>query len=828
MEDGWQLALTNPGVAVAPADLSSQNLEWLPAMVPGTVAQSLQAAGHWDFEQPQDFDDRDWWYRCRFNSDTGAQDGRHFLHFAGLATLAEVWLNGENILVSENMFHQHELEVTRQLRAVNDLDICFRSLNEALAQRRPRPRWKTKLVSNQQLRWFRTTLLGRIPGWTPPVAPVGPWKSISLESRSGTSVTDINLQTSLQGEVGVIDFSCMLHETNSREISATLSAAGHSVTLQVEKTAEGYSLQGQLRVSDAPLWWPHTHGEPALHACRIDITVSERLMVVDCGKIGFRRIEVNDSEGAFELKVNGQAVFCRGACWTVNDIVSLMGFAQSLASSLRLARDAGMNMVRVGGTMLYEDESFYSLCDELGILVWQDFMFANMDYPIEDESFRASVVVEVTQQLKRWQSHPCMAVYCGNSEVEQQASMLGLSNELWRNALFATVLPDLCRRWHPDVHYIPSTPSGGILPFHTGTGVTHYYGVGAYQRPISDVRRANVRFTPECLGFSNVPEPRTVSLAMNGQTAVTHHPRWKARVPRDTGAGWDFEDIRDHYLERLYSVNAVQLRSVDTERYLALSRGTSGEVMTQVFSEWRSGYSNCRGGLVWFFKDLWPGAGWGILDSSGIPKACFYYLQRVWQKQAVVLTDEGLDGVHAHIINEMGAPLAGIVEFVMLNAGQVVIAKGEQPFRIEPRSILTIGSDQVLNGFFDASYAYRFGPPKHEVVAVTLRDSMGDVISEAFHFPGAQEPCATHGVKVIAEAVAKQEGVYQMTMQTDHFLHSVHLDADDYIADDNYFHLMPGRPKVITFRPGTEQQKKFKGYVEALNLHEPVRIAVKE
>jgi beta-mannosidase len=828
LEEGWHFASTNPSVVVAPSDLSSLVLEWMPAIVPGTVAQSLQMAGRWDIDQLRDFDDGDWWYRCRFNNGLLTQGDRQFLRFAGLATLAEVWLNGENILISNNMFHQHELEVTQLLRATNELYICFRSLNAALEQKRPRPRWKTKLVSHQQLRWFRTTLLGRIPGWSPPIAPVGPWKAIGLETHTRATITEINLRSSLQGDVGVVDFDCMVHAGDDTEISAYLSVAGHRAKLKIEKVTHGYCLHGELRVPEVPLWWPHTHGEPVLHGCGIDISTSGQTMSVDCGKIGFRHISVNDIEGAFALMVNGQAVFCRGACWTVNDMVSLKGSARSLASSLRLARDAGMNMVRVGGTMLYEDESFYSLCDELGILVWQDFMFANMDYPIDDERFRASVDLEVTQQLKRWRSHPCMAVYCGNSEVEQQASMLGMSKELWRNALFATVLPDLCRRWHPEIHYIPSTPSGGVLPFHTGTGVTHYYGVGAYQRPMSDVRRANVRFTPECLGFSNVPEPETVSLVMNGLVPVTHHPRWKERVPRDTGAGWDFEDIRDHYTDRLFSISAVQLRTCDTGRYLTLSRVTSGEVMSQVFSEWRSAYSRCRGGLVWFFKDLWPGAGWGILDSGGSPKACFYYLRRVWQNQVVVLTDEGLDGVHAHVINEADVMLIGTIEFVILSAGQVVIAKGERPIQINPRATITIGSDDVLNGFFDVTYAYRFGPPKHDVVAVTLRDNHGVAISEAFHFPRVQEPRATSNVNIIAEAEAKQDGAYQLTLQTDHFLYSVHFDVDDFMADNNYFHLMPGRQKHIIFSPKTEQKMKFKGYIEALNLHESMRITVKE
>ena len=117
-------------------------------------------------------------------------------------------------------------------------------------------------------------------------------------------------------------------------------------------------------------------------------------------------------------------------------------------------------------------------------------------------------------------------------------------------------------------------------------------------------------------------------------------------MPRDSGAGWDFEDVRDHYLQELFKVDAVRLRSFDMPRYLELSRVVTGEVMHAVYSEWRSSFSRCAGGLVWFFKDLWPGAGWGIVDSRGFPKAAYYYLRRAWQPRQVTITDEGLDGLH--------------------------------------------------------------------------------------------------------------------------------------------------------------------------------------
>ncbi|MGH8639633.1 MAG: glycoside hydrolase family 2 protein, partial [Burkholderiales bacterium] len=327
--------------------------------------------------------------------------------------------------------------------------------------------------------------------------------------------------------------------------------------------------------------------------------------------------------------INGLSVFCRGVCWTPPDLAALSVSHAEYRSALELLREAGMNMVRIGGTMAYETDAFYDLCDELGILVWQDFMFANMDYPWEDETFYHHVTLEITQLLDALQARPSLAVVCGNSEVEQQAAMLGLPDARRGQALTDERLGSMVRTVTPAAVWLPSTPTGGTFPFQVNSGVCHYYGVGAYRRPFEDARRAGVRFAAECLAFSNVPDAPTLARMLPAGRTPGDHPQWKAGVPRDPGAEWDFEDVRDHYVELLFSVDAVNLRAVDPERYLALGRVATGEAMLRTFAEWRRPGSSCRGGLVWFARDFYPGAGWGILDSTGRPKAAYWYLKRV-------------------------------------------------------------------------------------------------------------------------------------------------------------------------------------------------------
>ncbi|HEY1532856.1 MAG TPA: hypothetical protein VGF76_02515, partial [Polyangiaceae bacterium] len=201
---GWQLAELTPGTTLAsPTDLEPLH-DWQSALCPGTVASALREQKAWDFASSRRFDESEWWYRTRFASTPCASGEALWLELDGLATLADVWLNGVHILRSENMFLAHELDVSALIRADNQLHIRFASLEVASSARLPRPRFKTRLVERQQLRWFRTTLLGRIPGWTPPVTAVGPWRSVRLVRRRAVSIRHAELRSRIEGERALV------------------------------------------------------------------------------------------------------------------------------------------------------------------------------------------------------------------------------------------------------------------------------------------------------------------------------------------------------------------------------------------------------------------------------------------------------------------------------------------------------------------------------------------------------------------------------------------------------------------------------------------------
>ncbi|MDO9181219.1 MAG: hypothetical protein Q7U04_02365 [Bacteriovorax sp.] len=822
LKNNWQILKSESGKYLAPADIDRKQIEWINAIVPGTVAQALGTK----LEENLQLDSFDWWYHTSFTTNDLVDGSRVFLNFLGLATFAEVWLNGELILSSKNMFVASRCDVTALIEKNNEIYICFHSIERELKNKTPRPRWKTNLVNNQNLRFIRTSLLGRIPGWTPAIQAIGPWKEITLEIIKETSIELTSMQSNLVDTSGEINLEAKINYFGSERIhSASIIVDEKSYPLILGKEENSLVLiKSKVEIINVPLWWPHTHGDPTLLSCRIELLADNRVITIDCGKVGFKSIKLNRQNGLVEFQVNNIPIFCRGACWTTNDFISLVGDKADLEKSLQLAVNSGLNMFRVGGTMVYESDDFYRMCDHYGILIWQDFMFANMDYPVLDLDFKNEIESEAIYQIKRLQKYVSLSVYCGGSEIEQQAAMMGLPKSDWSNDFFKDTLPTLINKHHTGIPYFPSSPCEGALPIHLSIGISHYYGVGAYKRNISEVKHANVKFAAECLGFSNVPMDETLKVLGKGQIPPPHSPLWKSQVPRDTGAGWDFEDIRDFYFEKLFNIDPIELRSHDLSRYLEISRVVSGEVMKRVFSEWRKAGSVCRGGLVWFFRDLTPGAGWGIVDSLGYPKAVWYDLKRVWAKQAVLLTDEGLDGIQVHLLNETAISLKGILEVDFFIHQKIRSGHVRHSIELVPRESITLNVDELLGHFSDHNNVYRFGPAKYDVIRASLKCAQtSELISEAFYFPtGLNLAFAeAEGVQVEIDFVSQNEII--VTVSTTIFLQNAYLSCHGYLAEDNYFHMAPNQIRKIKLTNiDSAIISSLKVELSAINLRESI------
>jgi beta-mannosidase len=818
LAEGWSLTLAEPGAYALPDDLPL-GLESIPAIVPGTVAAALEAADRFDRSNPEPLIDKDAWYR---RSLVGEVPGPVVLRFAGLATVANVFLDNTLILSSTSMFESHDVSV--DLTGTETLSICFRALKPHLEKPGPRARWRPRLMNQQGLRLIRTTALGFMPGWSPEVHAVGPWRPVLMMRIADTIFSSMGMKGLAQDmrfpdrlasppSSGPAGYLLPVGEKKEFAISAALDESGtgiFNVSFTFEGplrdlrlicngseagfTNDGERYSAELRLPGIKPWWPHTHGEPALYDVILKVDGKEFPLL----RTGFRSLTVDRGTDGndFAVIVNGKKIFCRGAVWTSPDIIKLPGDRVSYEPWLRLAKDVGMNMIRIPGIMTYESPEFFALCDELGLLVWQDLMFANFDYPVGDPDFVNHVKTEVAQFLAATQASPSLAVVCGGSEIYQQGAMLGLPERIWKGPLCEEILSSLTAEYRPDLPYVANSPSGGALPFYPNAGVAHYYGVGAYKRPLEDARRANIRFAAECLAFSNLSDAETLDAG-------------KAGIPRDAGVDWDFEDVRDHYLGVLYGADPGTLRARQPERYLALSRAVTGEVMEAAFAEWRRPGSTCNGALTFTFQDVMPGPGWGVVDVEGTPKPAWFALKRAFRPVQAVFADEGTNGLDVHLLNETPADLPVALEIACLRDGRMPVVSGRRDLLLSAHGSVSIAATDLFGAFFDTNYAYRFGPPSHDVTIARLKHAeTGEILAEAFHFPLGRAH-AFHDAEITV-SLAENEGEFWLELSTDVLAQSIGIECAGYRPSENGFHLASGVTKRIrltalskaTGRPG--------------------------
>jgi beta-mannosidase len=735
------------------------------------------------------------------------------------------------------MFHTHQLAIGSMLSATgNVLIMVFRSVSQKLKKRRPRPRWRSPMMAHQQLRWIRTTVLGRTPGWSPPHAAVGPWQPLWIQRAPRLAISSLKMHTGVIDKIGTVNFQCQLegftphHSPSNYQLELILENDQQQWTAPLELASDLKTFAASYQLNQVQLWWPHTHGNQALYTAKLRIMSDTKIQSTefDLGRLGFRTIQVEREQSNFSININGTAIFCRGASWMPLDSTSLQSTAEDYLTALMQVKAAGMNMLRISGTSCYETDLFYSLCDQLGILIWQEFMFAGMDYP-DDSEFVASVKIEAQQQLARWQTHPSLTVICGNAEVEQQAAMWGAERSLWQSDLFYDELPKLVKEWCPEVFYWPSAGHEGAFPHQCDTGTAFYYGFGAYLKPSEDTRSSSLRFATECLAIANIPETENLKLLPGDTQSIpkVHHPSWKSRSPRDLGgAGWDFDDIRDYYLAQYFKVDPLQLRYTDYERYLKLSKVTSGEMMAEAFSEWRSSRSSCQGALIWFLRDLWPSAGWGVIDSQGQPKSSYYYLKRVLQPIAVSLSNEGSNGYYVHIINEHPEPITVTAELWVYQAGHIAVENITRTINLAARENLSQPLVQWFDRFLDLNYSYRFGPAFADSLYLQLKADNGDILAETFALPLGFSSIPQSDIGLEAQLTSLDDGNVEVNITCQSLALAVYFEIEGFIPDDAYFHLAPKHSKKVILRNQQSERKSLYGSLTAINALTSIPLSI--
>ncbi|HEX5545818.1 MAG TPA: glycoside hydrolase family 2 protein, partial [Ktedonobacterales bacterium] len=685
---------------------------WLPASVPGVVQGDLLALGiipdpfqSLNEVAVQWVGESDWLYRCRFSwSPDDRAHGETTLCIGGLDTCATVWLNERQILVSDNMFLAHRVPVQALLLpGDNELLIVFESPLR-IGQAREAEMGKMAVWNGDSSRvYVRKAQYHYGWDWGPSILTAGPWQPIWLEN-AATRIAEMHCPIEIDRDLQRARFSARVtveHPEKSPQAELQVALYDPAGELIAERTFSPLEeiLDHTFGVERPELWWPHGYGAQARYRLVSTLREGDAVMDVKEQRLGVRRVRlvqdeiVGEAGKSFRFEVNNVPVFCGGANWIPADMLLPRVSPDRYRAYLQLAADANMLMIRVWGGGIYEDDSFYDFCDELGLLVWQDFLFACGIYPAHD-AFVESVRTEAGSAIRRLRHHPCLALWCGNNEDydiahSQNRPISGpITDAFPARVIYEQLLPELCAQLDPSRAYWPGSPYGGA-PDNSNDrleGDQHVWNIWHQTMlPYQDYPQNGGRFVSE---FGMVALPSATSLA-----------RMAAPLERYPGSrALDFHFKAEGGVRRLAVYLNENLRvPADIDRYRYATQVMQAEALAAAIRGWRRqfqgpGRYGCGGALVWQLNDCWPTISWSIIDDAVRPKLAYYALRRALAPIALAMGYESEAASAVWAGNSTGEQILGIVQIRRWSLSGQVEGERELSVTLAPHQTTPLGS----------------------------------------------------------------------------------------------------------------------------------------
>jgi len=617
------------------------NNDWLKAEVPGNNFSDLLSNNiipdpfyGTNEDSVQWVAKREWVYKSNFRlSKKFLQKDKHEIVFNGLDTYAQVYLNDSLILKSNNMFRTWVLNLNNILKEQNSLVVKFAPTS--LHEKNKEINLGYKLPGGGKV---HTRKAGFHYGWDwgPKITVSGIWKPITIKGYNKSSINDIYIQQKeildslaklqINLELEIIDDGAYIIQINNQEYNVLL-----------EKGKQNLSLD--YKILNPILWWPNGYGVQHLYKIEAKLIQGKNIISNKTKKIGVRKTELitsKDSLGSkFYFKINDQAIFMKGANYIPQDNLQNRVSKEKYLTLLNQAIEANMNMIRVWGGGIYEKEIFYNICDSLGILVWQDFMFACAMYP-SDSLFLENIKQEAIDNVKRLRNHSSIILWCGNNEIAEAWQNWGWQNSFNKDEkstieqgykdIFSKILPEVVNQY-TDLPYWESSPKlGRGNNQHYLEGDVHYWGVWHDSQPFSTFEKNVPRFMSE-FGFQSFPELSTIKKfsvekdwQLNSDIMLSHqkHPRGNSLI--------------QEYMNREYN------QPLDFKKFIYASQILQAEGMRIGLEAHRRSQPYCMGTLYWQLNDCWPVASWSSIDYFGNWKALHYVAKDVFSQIALSVT----------------------------------------------------------------------------------------------------------------------------------------------------------------------------------------------
>jgi beta-mannosidase len=641
---------------------------WMDANIPGTVQTDLYA--NQLIEDPYFSDNElknkwieneNWLYRKNFFISEHQKHSHAELVFEGLDTYASVFLNDVKILVAENMFQSHKISIDKLLKTgENKLEILFESpvkkaipIHDSLTYRLPadndRNDKQTSVFTRKapyQYGW----------DWGPRYVTMGIWRPVYIQYWKGIEVQENRLyQKALSDSLALVGWEAEVFSEIETTLECSVFHENNKLFNQVFKLKKGFNhFKESFSIKNPKRWWPNGFGDPSLYSFKIELKTRNQSLST-FKKIGFRTIDFiteKDSIGeSFYFKVNGFPVYAKGANYIPQDNFLAEVDSIRYKQLIKSVKEANMNMLRIWGGGIYENDIFYNLCDENGILIWQDFMFACSLYPA-DTVFLHNVEKEARQNIKRLRDHPSLALWCGNNEMNELWFNWGYqkkfaysksdSLKIWMDyqLVFNQLLPDLVKELDPKTAYWESSPKiGWGHPQSLTHGDSHYWGVWWGKEAFETYEKKIPRFASE-FGFQSFPQMSTLLAFADSHEMHLHSKSINAHQKSSIGN----QNILE-YMARDFKVPK------DFEDFSYVSQLLQAYGLSKAFEAQRRTKPKCMGTLYWQLNDCWPGISWSGMDYFGNWKALHYEAKNDF-KTFLISFEERKEGLEIFIVSD--------------------------------------------------------------------------------------------------------------------------------------------------------------------------------
>jgi beta-mannosidase len=781
--------------------------QWYPASVPGCVHTDLLNNKLIDDPFYRDNEKKlqwigktDWEYQTTLNITAVMLKRTNLdLVFEGLDTYANVFLNDELVLSTDNMFRTWRVNIKPQAKlGANTLRILFRSpINEVLPVM---AKMAYELPASNDQGEKTSPYTRKAPyqygwDWGPRFVTSGIWRPVFLDVWDNARVNDLHLQNreiradvaKLSAEVEVIADTNVAATIVVDNVTDKTYAAQRSVNL----TAGANNIAFDITIPHPSLWWPNGLGPHTLYTFKARLLIKGREIDEIRATIGLRTLELSrqrdDVGESFTFVINGVPVFAKGGNWIPADSFPSRITKDKYRKLLEAVRDTNMNMLRVWGGGIYENDYFYELCDEMGILVWQDFMFGCSLYPA-DKAFLDNVRQEAVDNVKRLRNHPSIAIWVGNNEIESGWFHWGwkekLPVRLWDDYLkiFYGVLPDVCKSLDPARPYWPSSPSSNLQddPESQKMGDLHYWQVWHAAAPFSEYEKQFPRFMSE-YGFQSFPQLETVSTYTEAADRDINSPVMMAHQRHPRGNQLIREYMRREYPE-----------PKDFESFLYVSQILQAEGIKIGAEHLRRIMPHNMGSLFWQIDDCWPVASWSSIDYTGRWKALQYYARRFYH-DILISPHEENGQMNFYVISDRLQPVAAQMRVSLLDFEGHTLWNHQQDLQVAALNSKTYWSvpiDTLLAG----------KDPKRVFLFAELSVG-GKTLSQNEYFFQPYKNLLLPRSRLEVAAARSRTG-FRITLSSDKLARAVYLSAPNHpgFFVDNYFDLLPGKSVEVEFR----------------------------